>query len=92
MIKKPNLPVPVHTGRNFTWTGRHGVIEASEIRGKLSSRLWDDACDEGFYVNGNKASKLFVFKFAVHALDGDVHYWFFQDAEDPSFTISVFND
>jgi hypothetical protein len=44
------LSLPVRNAGQFTWTGSHGVVEASDFGRyvKLDSRVYDDACDEGF--------------------------------------------
>lgn len=61
MARKPNLPLPTHDGRTFTWTGKRGVAEASILGRGYTGRVWSDACDVGFLVRGRTETKLFVY-------------------------------
>jgi hypothetical protein len=49
------LQVPELSTKSFTWTGRTGVCEASDLgRAEIGGRIYDDACDYGFALRSEK--------------------------------------
>jgi len=66
MVKKPDYELPTYDARLFTWDGGKGLTEASDMHlapGVVpGKRVWNDACDVGFYVRSPKTgtTKLFV--------------------------------
>lgn len=66
MVRKPDCQnIPVHNGSKFTWTEKLGVIEASDFgKVKYTGRIWQDACDAGFYVRSHKTGVMKLFTYA----------------------------
>jgi hypothetical protein len=93
MAINPNLPV--HDGSKFTWHNGHGSIERSDFNGRqLMSRVYDDACDEGFYIVSHKTGKKVLFTYNESTqpfVDDGPNIMVFTN---PEMTISVyvFND
>lgn len=58
-----NKNIPELGGRQITWTaGRnHGTLFASDIRVNLNTRIYDDACDVGFYVKSHRTGVRVLF-------------------------------
>jgi hypothetical protein len=86
------LPIPIHRGDAFSWLGKTGSTCISDLQGwNLMSRVWTDACDEGFYVQSHRtgAVKLFVMTETVHRA-GDLECWVFKS--DDGVELRVYND
>lgn len=92
--------IPVHAGDQFTWNGREGTIEASDLGPSIHNRVYDDACDVGFYVKSHKTGerKLFVLDKPV-VWDGETVAWVYKSAQSyrerdvaEPVKITVFND
>lgn len=96
--------LPVHDGSKFTWHGETGCVDASDLalactRQSMCSRVWDDACDVGFWVLSPKTGKkvLFTFEAEAKSPDGETMSWLFR-AYDPTanmvsnITITIYND
>lgn len=69
--------VPTHNGADFTWStngGHHGLAFASDFKSShVKGRVWEDACDEGFWIESHKTGRrvLFIHSHTVRK-DGDV--------------------
>lgn len=93
---KPTLQhVPTHDGNLFDWHKKTGMVEASQLRKQVSSRVWQDACDEGFFVKSHRTSTeiLFTFFKEVRCPEGDlVATEFVSYGLVETVTITVIND
>lgn len=96
--------VPVHDGSKFTWYGKAGCIDVSDLalqcgQQSMCSRIWDDACDVGFWMLSPKTGKkvLFMFEAEAKSPDGETSAWLFR-AYDPTayvtsdVTVTIYND
>jgi hypothetical protein len=82
--------VPVHNGSKFSWCGPNGSAELSDFNPvTLASRLYGDACDVGFYVQGNRHRVLFH-EVLVERREGEVVAYHYESEE--GFRITVYND
>ncbi len=107
-MKKPDFKVPEHDGKLFSWNGRHGATEISNLSHKrelmgrvwddereLMGRVWADACDIGFFLKGRTETRLFVLE-STERQEGDVLAWRFVEAFHKHGTLpvrlTVFND
>jgi hypothetical protein len=94
MSKQPDFEIPTHDGRLFTWSGRSAIIEASDF-GQVGTvwhrRVWNDACDTGFLVQGLREKRLFTFVREKRSERSDeLLGWVFSDGQ--GNTIVVLND
>jgi hypothetical protein len=87
-----------YTVRQFTWSGPFGYSEASDLRvppGKIpGDRMFDDACDYGFYVQGDVQKIAFFFSEDLRrgrGEDAEVCGWEYV-SECRKFTIHILND
>jgi hypothetical protein len=86
--------IPVHDGRLFAWEGNVGACDRSDLGPKgMCDRIYDDACDVGFYVRSHKTGKyvLFVLHHQEPTKDSEVGAWHFS-SQCAKFNIVVFND
>ena len=95
MRKDPDFAIPTYDGHQFGWRGRMGVTSASDLAvppgHAPGQRVWADAADVGFYVNGYYETKLFTLEGSDGTNDhGDVLGWHFV-AEDGT-RIHIYND
>lgn len=82
--------VPVHMWAQFTWSGPKGSAEVSDFNpATLAGRLYGDACDVGFFVQGMRRKMLFV-EASVERVENEVVAYHYESAE--GFKITVFND
>lgn len=85
------LNVPVHPYSKFTWAGPNATAEVSDFNpANLAGRLYADACDVGFYVQGNRRKMLFTEASVERNGENEVVAWCYESAE--GFKIKVFND
>jgi hypothetical protein len=81
----------------FTWGNLHGIADASEL-GKAPgvppfSRVWDDACDVGFVVQGCSRAVVFTLTKEERDADGDVRgWWFASHGVVPEVKVLIAND
>lgn len=88
--------VPNHSSNLFTWKGNSGVADVSDLgqsgNFKVWDRIYDDACDIGFYIVSAKTRKRVLFYMGKIDGDGeDIHGWNFISACG-QFKILVVND
>lgn len=85
--------VPIHSGENITWNGTCGIVDASDLGGKVDDRVWADACDVGFKVRSNRTGKevLFIQDAVITNSDGEVEATVYK-SQDGRITIKVVND
>lgn len=76
----------------FVWMGSKGVGEVSELGNRHLQRLYDDACDLGFVVDGKYRSLTFVMTAVVQDGEGDITGWDYSAIEMPHITITIYND
>lgn len=92
------LSIPVHDGRKFTWDGRHGFAEASDLdcagHRPIHSCVWPDAADVGFRVKSHKTGKMVLFTCHKTQIDdGEVVGWEYRSyGEIEAFMITIEND
>ena len=81
---------PTFRSKHFSWSDNKGISFITDIPGNPLSRVYDDACDVGFFVQsgitGNK--RLFLL---TDEDDHDTKSWIFT-SECGNFTIQIFND
>ena len=90
---KPNIICSrVHDGRAFSWDNLgHGVIEVSTLGDRPFCKVYNDACDEGFGIQGKDRMIVFrVEKELTH--DDELGGWELQSISEPGFRVTVFND
>lgn len=85
----------------FTWFKGCGTAEISDFKGyehNFFSRLFDDACDEGFRIVSDKTGDIQPFFLACTLNDeeGDVQCWVFRPINSKLYEagvrINLFND
>lgn len=93
MARKPNLPVPTHDGSRFTWTGKRGVIDESDLGRGYTGRLWNDSADAGFNVRSHRTGevKTFAYHAAIGRL-GDIQGFVYRAVDNSGIEIHVLND
>ncbi len=88
--------VPVHAGSMFEWHDHEGVADASDFKNEISGRVWQDACDVGFWVKSHRTGKERLFLFEAERRDNDgenmASIYVSRRAGEPTLTIVVFND
>jgi hypothetical protein len=90
------LNIPTYSSDMFTWNKNRAVADASDFgslkeRGTnwIGSRLYDDACDIGFYVVSAKTGVKMLFTY-VHDEDGyDGELQVYSSGD---YKITIFND
>lgn len=93
---KPTLPnVPTYDGKRFTWGPTKGTAELSDLgRDAGIARLWDDACDVGFYIESHRTGQkgLFVLVHQERA-EGEVLSSTFHSVNLPKVVeVTLYND
>ena len=94
--------IPVHDGSLFEWEGQEGLTDLSVLtqerpNTRMMDRIFDDACDMGFYVKSHRtgASQLFV-REQTHLEPGYsdiINRWtFVSHPVSKGFRLTVFND
>jgi hypothetical protein len=92
MTRPTNPELPTHDGQHaFSWHGSHGSACASDLGGRVATRVWKDACDVGFQVKGKTRTVLFVLTERNHDAEGDLRFELFT-SYCGKYTISIFND
>jgi hypothetical protein len=91
------LAIPVYSSDQFTWKGNRGCADASDFgslakHGRelfIGGRVFDDACDVGFYVVSTRsgARMLFTYVSDEDGYDGELQVYSSGD-----FFITIFND
>lgn len=77
----------------FSWDGRTGASEASDLPAGLVGRIYADAADLGFLVRGRSATKLFTMEsehFVGAASDRELAFTRF--CSEDGLTIDIYND
>lgn len=96
-MKQPDFIIPVYTSDEFSWKNGHGITDASDLIGPLStsarwagSRVWNDSFDIGFYVVSCRTGVKMLFTY-VHdddCYDGEYQVY----ANDADHRITIMND
>ena len=90
-----------YNGDQFTWNGIIGVVDASELCDggnlEVDARVYDDACDTGFWVVSHKTARKILFTFYCDSIDrdGDLRYALYKAAVPVNgldISIRVYND
>jgi hypothetical protein len=80
----------------FTWTGRHGATEASDLQGlhkPFMDSLGKEGWNYGFAVEGKSRKITFAgTDIAKDPEDGTVLWWYLKSISEPGFSITVYND
>ncbi|MFI5260909.1 MAG: hypothetical protein ACHQU0_03890 [Candidatus Paceibacteria bacterium] len=86
-----------YAGHQFNWNGCVGTADISDLCDggnlELDARVYDDACDVGFYVTSQKTGRrvLFIESNVARDGEGDVMYNEYVSIN-PNCMIRVFND
>jgi hypothetical protein len=92
MDKNNRLRVPCYSYTRFHWFEGNGVGDASDLGipagAEPGDRVWADACDVGFTVQGEREDKLFIFD---RQTCPGVVCWVFA-SEDGKHRITIVND
>jgi len=96
--------IPVHSAGSVTWhknphgLGHLGTVEISELQAhsdaeRFVSRVWEDACDEGFWLKSPRTGSLVLFTLTVttRSVEGEIIAWKFVSGSG-LFTVTVLND
>jgi hypothetical protein len=84
------LPVPVHSGKAFKWTGNHGCCDVTDLPDIVATLVYRDACDVGFRVRGNREDKLFTAVGVDRSFDGEITAYNYRSED--GFTVRIYND
>lgn len=92
---KARKDVPVHSAGLFTWKGQTGTCEASDFNPTvMCSRVYDDACDVGFFARSPRTGRSLLFVFDHQEWDratGEITAWIFV-CPSHGLMIRVIND
>jgi hypothetical protein len=103
-MKKPDFQLAEIDTRIFTYDRNLQLMcaDLSDIQANaaytcsLTARVYNDACDQGFYVRSHRTGRrvLLVLEREVRDAEGDLRCWHFVPAEEiPGLqSINVFND
>lgn len=97
-MKQPTCHIETYSAELFTWYGfaESGSTEASDLGLKAGqqpgSRVWNDACDVGFFVQGRREKRLYTLVEEKKHPDGEFFAWVFADVDRPGNKIFVYND
>jgi hypothetical protein len=90
------LFIPLHDHKKFTYhpDTKTFVSEASTLGSPLMSRVWDDACDIGFEIQGREAKVLFVLSKIEESDEREIISWHYVSelVGLGNFKAVVFND
>mgnify|MGYP003342273020 CR=1 FL=1 len=79
--------LPKLSGNLFTWKGKSGRTELSDIQARYPSA----DLNRGFYIQGRKGLELFLFEHSVHGPDGEIGGWeFFSPGV--GVKVTIYND
>ncbi len=94
MNTKAMLPLTAISSSHFTWTGMDGVAEMSDLPEHLLSRVYRDACDQGFLCLNSRTGNalLFTEDSVIRNRDDEFMGWRFKDTKGLGFTIHILND
>jgi hypothetical protein len=95
LTNRRTLQIPCFKGNQFGWRGRLGVCEASDLRPAhgfsfFYARVWPDAADVGFMVQGKNELKLFTLESEETDPEGEITSWYFRSED--GIRIHIFND
>lgn len=97
-MPKINPRLPVHDGQLFSWSGKTGYIEASELArvgcsaDRIAGRVYGDASDCGFLVRSHRTGRTMLFVETSSVRDGDGDVVAFRYTGEDGIAIEVFND
>jgi hypothetical protein len=80
------MQVPIHPIDRFTRHENSLIAEVSDFGNNFAGRVFDDACDIGFEVQGRTHKVLFTHSSDI-VRDGEVQGWVFT----PTFSIDKLN-
>jgi hypothetical protein len=102
MTLTPTLNVPVYRSERFTYVreSNEWVAEASDLGCRAGQAPWarcyDDACDQGFYIESVRTDRKVLFVLAQeHRSEGEVTHWTLKPADRDLWaagTVTIFND
>ena len=86
--------VPSYPFTRFSWKGKHGSAEASDLGlpagAEPGSRVYADSADVGFVVRGESSDKLFLHVATELDREREAKQWGFESSD--GFTVTVYND
>lgn len=93
-MPKTNPRLPVHDSRIFTWSGKTGCIEASDLprAAAFVGRVYDDAVDVGFHVKSHRTGRTMLFVEVEPAKNSEGEVVAFCFAGDDGIVVEVVND
>ncbi len=85
------------TSDHFTWKGKTGVSEESDLPEHLVSRVYNDAADYGFLVRSTRTRRVILFTVAERLYNETPEEREFTgtrytDAEGAGLSIIIYND
>lgn len=85
-----------YPANRFTWEGKHGSTEMSDLlqgaRSPAFSRVYDDAVDVGLTLIGRIREIVFVITKTVTDREGDLYCYELTSISEPGYTLTIFND
>lgn len=87
--------IPVHRGSLFMWYHKSGAADVSMIHyscgGQIYSRIYDDACDMGFYIESHRTGQRVLFTLTKVQKDreGEIMFWEFKSRD--GIEVTLFN-
>lgn len=100
-MKRPdNKNLPTLDGSRFLWSNLKGTAFVSDVANakQLFGRVWNDACDVGFFIRSHRTcrNELFILSNTLKDNEGDVQGWEFEsvreDEKGRRVVVTVFND
>lgn len=92
-MKTLESAIPHHSTAPFTYAKKEKtfITEVSNLKDPLCSQIYDDACDEGFYLVSHKSNikKLFFYDKTIQE-GNEVISWEFKNNE--GYKAIIFND
>ena len=87
-----NQNIPVHSASNVTWKGKRGGVFESDLGSNPFARVWNDAADVGFYLQGRNSRKLFLYSGEERSPEGELLLTVFTARDDETLHVMVYND
>lgn len=87
-----NKHIPTHNASVATWNGKRGGIFEGDLGPNPFARIWDDAADVGFYLQGRISRKLFAYSGEERSPEGELLSTTFTAVNDQGLHVLVYND
>lgn len=83
--------LPSHPASAFQWKDNVGHADASDLPARLDGRVYDDAADIGFRLEGRREAVVFTLSTVLRDSDGDAYASLYEAVDGP-FKVYVYND